>query len=967
VANQDFSLEEWVEVDIPNRLTKTASRITFNGLTRQDISYIYKDFGEDYFSGSFGHDFTFEENATGSGDYAFIWLLGNSVGTGRDIVLTDEPLCYIRYALIYGTTRRLTLVEAFDAAEKTFDIVDISEDTPYYLRVVRDEGLGTYGTLYMYVYTDSDRTVLHDTAIITLKGAYDFRYLYMANSYNDEVGSVQFSGYVENLDVDVAGTPTVTTQTCTDIAETTATANGNITSLGLGAVTQHGVAYSFNVAIPALTNALYTEEGAAGATGAFTSSLTGLFRDAKYYIRAYATNAFGTSYGAVVTLYTDPSGVIQMAFGEAITTAAPDWTDVTVDIMSLQTKRGRMHDLDRVECGTAVIVAKNINGNWWRENTDGDYTPNMKPLTLIRISSVYNGTTYRLFYGLTESFKPGWVDRDGARVPVMTITCVDLFKSLNKKKLQGLPGTVGDYTDVVAITNDGASGNAGQKTVKIKSLGDSTTQGCDIKLLHAGQTVTLKDEDTPAGETHTIASIDEDTYTLTMVNDLTNSYTTAKNACIKKFPAALSSVRVTDVVYEMGWPIALTTIGTGVVTVQELVPPTGGIPAVEHLQDVAEAESGLVFMNGDGKLIFQNQTNRISSTSSATFGDDGVENLYYIPDLADDDTMIFNEARISGDAIDEQIYRDLTYQATQGERCLSRNDSVINTNAEAFDQAYVIVERNKDSFMRVDNLIILPDADPANLYPMVFGYEISTLITLELQVSPNTAMLSRDYHIEAIEHLKNAGQPWQTKWQLWNKNLYRIFIAEHTGYLYKSSLVSYADCRTAANGDNAYDDNAVIGIGQLNEGDAAWYCWRGFLQFDTSDIGAGQTISEAEIIFEVSGYFVIDNEFDITLVGAGAVTYPLEVGDYNTLYGQTTSYGTVTISTSAVNSKIIVITLNATGRAAISKTGTTYFGLRSSRDIAGTATSSNDNEILSLLGSDSALEPRLIVKLKDVV
>ena len=95
---------------------------------------------------------------------------------------------------------------------------------------------------------------------------------------------------------------TVTTQAVTDIGTTTATGNGNITILGIPEPTQHGVCW--NTTGTPTTADSKTEEGAASATGAFTSSITGLSPNTPYYVRAYATNTADTVYGNEVTFTT---------------------------------------------------------------------------------------------------------------------------------------------------------------------------------------------------------------------------------------------------------------------------------------------------------------------------------------------------------------------------------------------------------------------------------------------------------------------------------------------------------------------------------------------------------------------------------------------------------------------------------------------------------------------------------------
>ena len=96
--------------------------------------------------------------------------------------------------------------------------------------------------------------------------------------------------------------PTVKTDTVTNIMETGASAQGEITDLGKTDVTQYGVCWSTSSS-PTLEDDT-TDEGTISSTGIFTSDLTGLSKNTTYYVRAYATNSAGTSYGSEVSFKT---------------------------------------------------------------------------------------------------------------------------------------------------------------------------------------------------------------------------------------------------------------------------------------------------------------------------------------------------------------------------------------------------------------------------------------------------------------------------------------------------------------------------------------------------------------------------------------------------------------------------------------------------------------------------------------
>jgi uncharacterized protein (TIGR02145 family) len=87
--------------------------------------------------------------------------------------------------------------------------------------------------------------------------------------------------------------PTVTTASVTSITLTSAVSGGNVTNDGGGAVTAKGVCWATTTG-PTTTGPKTTD---GTGTGAFTSNIAGLTAGTTYFVRAYATNSAGTSYG----------------------------------------------------------------------------------------------------------------------------------------------------------------------------------------------------------------------------------------------------------------------------------------------------------------------------------------------------------------------------------------------------------------------------------------------------------------------------------------------------------------------------------------------------------------------------------------------------------------------------------------------------------------------------------------------
>lgn len=108
----------------------------------------------------------------------------------------------------------------------------------------------------------------------------------------------------------LASAPTVTTTTVSSIGPYTASSGGNVTSDGGATVTARGVCWSTS-SNPTTSNSKTTD---GSGTGSYTSSITGLTCGYQYYVRAYATNSEGTSYGTEYSFTTTTSGLSSLHF-----------------------------------------------------------------------------------------------------------------------------------------------------------------------------------------------------------------------------------------------------------------------------------------------------------------------------------------------------------------------------------------------------------------------------------------------------------------------------------------------------------------------------------------------------------------------------------------------------------------------------------------------------------------------------
>ena len=200
--------------------------------------------------------------------------------------------------------------------------------------------------------------------------------------------------------------PTVSTTAVSSITLTTASSGGIVTDNGGGTVTARGVCWATTTG-PTVSGSK-TSDGTG--LGTFTSNLTGLTAGTTYYLRAYATNGAGTSYGSEVSF----------------TTTAPALPTVTTTVVSSITLTTATSGGNITADGGGSILAKGIcwgsslnptiSGSHTSDGTGtGVFTSNLTSLTAgtayhVRAYATNSGGTA---YGADLTFSTQLSDVDG--------------------------------------------------------------------------------------------------------------------------------------------------------------------------------------------------------------------------------------------------------------------------------------------------------------------------------------------------------------------------------------------------------------------------------------------------------------------------------------------------------------------------------------------------------------------------
>lgn len=119
--------------------------------------------------------------------------------------------------------------------------------------------------------------------------------------------------------------PTLITATISTITSNSAVSGGTITANGGATITARGLVWSTSTN-PTIVNSKTTD---GIGTGSFESVMTGLNPATTYYVKAYATNSAGTSYGTELS-FTTATPIILLP--SVVTIGAQTWTTKNLDV-----------------------------------------------------------------------------------------------------------------------------------------------------------------------------------------------------------------------------------------------------------------------------------------------------------------------------------------------------------------------------------------------------------------------------------------------------------------------------------------------------------------------------------------------------------------------------------------------------------------------------------------------------------
>ena len=214
----------------------------------------------------------------------------------------------------------------------------------------------------------------------------------------------------------------------------------------------------------------------------------------------------------------------------------------------------------------------------------------------------------------------------------------------------------------------------------------------------------------------------------------------------------LSGARVNAILDDIEWPLSLRNIDAGDSTLQ--ADPGTDRDALQALFNVEQSEFGGIFLDGNGKLNFVSRNNLIATPAFPVyeFSDQGTDISYTNAVVALDDTTLINDVtitRLNGTAQNafdqDSIDKFFLHSGT-------RSGILVQTNAEALDQAEGILATRKDPEIRIDS-IQLNLYDDVNPNKPLAGVDIELLDGVTVtKTTPGSTDVVQSSLVNAIHH-----------------------------------------------------------------------------------------------------------------------------------------------------------------------------------------------------------------------
>lgn len=214
----------------------------------------------------------------------------------------------------------------------------------------------------------------------------------------------------------------------------------------------------------------------------------------------------------------------------------------------------------------------------------------------------------------------------------------------------------------------------------------------------------------------------------------------------------LSGARVNAILDELDWATAFRDIDVGNSTLQ--ADPGTARTAIAALRTVEDSEFGGFFVDAEGRATFIDRESLTESlgTPVYTFSDTGTGIAFQNAVTAYDDDLIVNDVTVTRLGGTPQNVYDQSSIDTYFIHSGNRSDILVQTDAEALDQASMLLATRKDTTTRIDSIQLnLENGDDVSR--VVSGLNIELLDSvLVTKAMPGATSITQTLLVQGLNH-----------------------------------------------------------------------------------------------------------------------------------------------------------------------------------------------------------------------
>ena len=215
----------------------------------------------------------------------------------------------------------------------------------------------------------------------------------------------------------------------------------------------------------------------------------------------------------------------------------------------------------------------------------------------------------------------------------------------------------------------------------------------------------------------------------------------------------LSGARVETLLDVVSFPASQRVIDSGNSTMQA-DPGTSNRDLLTAIQLVESSEFGGFFLDAEGNATFlsRDTISKKADETPTVFADDGSAITYNQIEFANDDTLLVNDVTVTRLNGTSQNVFDQTSIDTYFLHSGKRDGILVQTDAEALDQAQTLLVARKDTTDRIDSMTINLD-DPSAVSKIVAGLnlEIFDLVNVTKTV-PGGSTITKELFVQGVQH-----------------------------------------------------------------------------------------------------------------------------------------------------------------------------------------------------------------------